>query len=161
MQINSRFWRFSLLACCLGVSSCGSDSGSTSAPTSTTPNVAGNYSGTVAITLTSAGQSINCPASMTVNQSGANITMSPLSLGGACQSSLPSIPMGSTTVSNTGSIGNATQTNVSVPSCGFYNTNASGGFFGNSFQFSVFYTAVSPACQALIGNFSFTGTLTH
>ena len=93
--------------------------------------------------------------------SGANVTFSPLSLTGACVSEIPSVPLGDATISTTGSIGNTNQSNISVPSCGFYNATASGGFFGRSFQFSVLYTVVSASCLSNPGNFSFSGTLSH
>jgi hypothetical protein len=144
----------------IAVSACGS-SDSPTAPSSPYPPVAGNYAGTVTFNYSTLGVSLNCPATTTVTQSGGDVSLSPMSLGGACASSAPSMPLGDFSISTTGSMGSASQNNVSLPSCGFYNATASGGFFGSSFQFSLVYIAVSTSCQRNPGNFSISGTLSR
>ena len=136
-------------------------SGSSAAPTASgPPNVAGNYSGTVTINYISLGRVLTCPAQTTVNQNGANVTFAPLVLSGVCASA-GSLPLGDTTISNTGSLGSATQT-IFLASCGGnYDVTASGGFFGNTFQFSVLYTAKTGGCVTQVGNFSFNGNLSR
>jgi hypothetical protein len=142
------------------VAACGGN-GSPTAPSSPYPAVAGNYAGTITINYTSVGVSVNCPATTTVTQSGANVTLSQMNLGGACAGVFPSIPPADNQISTTGSLGSVTLNNLSVPSCGFYNVAASGGFSGTSFQFSFVYTAVSTSCQRNPGNFSIGGTLSR
>lgn len=54
MRINSRFWRFSLLVCCLAVcDACGSDS--STAPSTPIVSFVGNYTGTYGVTTCSDG----------------------------------------------------------------------------------------------------------
>src|SRR5207248_1175136 len=91
------------------------------------------------------GQSVSCPATTTVTQSNANVTVAPMQLGGVCPGAgLTSIPFGDATITNTGSLGSQTVNNISMPSCnGTYNAVASGGFFGAALQFSIVYTVAS------------------
>ena len=139
-------------------SACGS---SPTAPASPYPSVAGNYSGSVLFSFISLGTSLTCPATTTVNQSGASVTFAPLTFSGSC-ASLGSLPFGDQTITTTGSLGSASQNNLFVASCnGYYNAVVSGGFFGTTFQFSMFYTAVSGGCVSQLGNFSITGTLSR
>lgn len=120
------------------------------------PNVAGNYSGTITITSSLLGQSITCPATMSVTQSGVNVTLSPVTLSGACTTAFPTLPLGSTTIDDTGSLGSLSENNLFVTSCnGAYNVTGSGGFFNQSLQFSIVYTAVSGGCLTDPGSFSF------
>jgi len=129
---------------------------SSTAPSSGPPNVAGNYSGTVTITFSLFGQSLTCPATMSVTQSGANVTFSAVTLSGACTSIFPTLPLGNTTIDNTGSLGSLTENNIAVPSCnGTYDATASGGFSNRTLQISIVYTAESGGCVSQVGNFSF------
>src|SRR5262245_31189093 len=117
MQMDTRSRRLGLLvALAVLTGACGEDA--PAAPSSPYPNVAGRYSGTVTITYTSLGQSLTCPATTTTTQSGANVTIAPITLSGACSSVSPSLPFGDVTISTTGSLGNATVNNIAVASCG-------------------------------------------
>jgi hypothetical protein len=141
---------------------CGSSGSPVAAsPASPYPSVAGNYSGSVLFSYVSLGRSLTCPATTTVNQSGASVTFAPLILSGSC-ASLGSLPLGDQTVTTTGSLGSASQDNLFVASCnGYYNGFASGGFFGATFQFSLVYSVVSGGCVSQLGNFTVTGTLSR
>lgn len=153
-----------LTALVLGVSlsACGGDSSPTAPSVSAIPNVMGNYSGSITITYQLFGSSISCPATTTVNESGTNVTLSPLQLGGVCPSAgLASLPAGDFTISSTGSLGTQTVNNIYIPSCnGYYDGSASGGFFGSTLQFTFTYTVASGAtCVNQVGNFTFAATL--
>jgi hypothetical protein len=115
--------------------------------------VAGSYNGTATITLPEVGQSQTCPASTSVTQSGASVTMAPMVLGGSCNVSLP---LGSVTIATTGAIvtGSGSGT-FDEPSCGTYNSQVSGGFSGREFSLSV--SATSPTCV----DFNFSATLSR
>jgi hypothetical protein len=132
------------------------------APTPAIPNVTGNYSGSITINYQLIGRSISCPSTTTVTQSSANVTLSPLMLGGVCPGvGLASLPLGDFTITNTGSLGTQTVNNFYMATCnGYYNASASGGFFGTTLQFSLLYTVASGAtCVNQLGNFTFSGTL--
>lgn len=129
---------------------CGSSA--PAAPTPSIPQVAGSYVGTVTITYPQFGVTISCPASTTVVQTGAALSIAPLAVSGACGNT--SVPMGNVDIDSNGSIGNDTGT-INEPSCGVYSYSASGGFFGRQFQFAM--TASSSTCVV----FSMSGTLTR
>jgi hypothetical protein len=135
--------------------------GTTTAPTPAVPNVAGSYSGSVTVTYHSILQSITCPATTTVTQSGTTVTMAPLMLGGQCQTiGVTSVTVGTFTISSTGSLDTRTVANVSLPSCGSYSTSATGAFSGSTLQLTIDYTAITPSCIDQVGNFTYAGTLT-
>lgn len=154
-----RLTRLGVLAVvCTLMAACGGG-GSPTTPSSPYPLVAGNYAGSVTFTFPLLNASLTCPASTSVTQSEANVTLAPLALSGSC-ASIGSIPLGDTTITTTGSLGSTTVNNLFLASCnGSYNATASGGFFGSNLQFSFFYTAVSGGCVTQLGNFSFGGTL--
>ncbi|HZT76418.1 MAG TPA: hypothetical protein VFA27_07160 [Vicinamibacterales bacterium] len=161
---NLRLSIFTVLSVVLISSSCGSSSDSPVAPTPTTPNVSGNYSGTITITYQLIGRSITCPASTIVTQSGSTVTLSPLTISGACPSiGIASLPGGDFNITNTGSLGSQSQNNIYMALCnGYYNASASGGFFGSTLQFTFIYTVASgSACVSQVGNFTFAGTLSR
>lgn len=106
-----------------------------------TPSVAGNYSGTTSITLPEINQTISCPTTTSVTQSGSTVSIAPLQLGGDCGAL--SVPLGQGTIDATGSLGSETGT-YSEPSCGTYSYTASGGFFGRDLRLSL--NATSAAC---------------
>jgi hypothetical protein len=160
--------KMSCLAAVLGMllSACGSSSSNNSNPAAPSapsyPMVAGNYSGSITITYQLLAASLNCPATTTITQSGANVSIAPLAMTGPCTNVFPSLPMGDMTINTSGSLGSATVNNISVASCnGSYNAAASGGFFGSSLQFSLAYTAASGGCVNQVGNFTIAGTLTR
>ena len=131
------------------------------APSSTWPNVAGYYTGSVTINYTTLGLSLTCGASTTVNQSGSSVSFAPLTFSGtgSC-ATLGSVPVGNGTIDANGSLGSASQTNIYLASCnGYYNGSSSGGFFGSQLQFSYLFTPQSGACVNSPGVFSLTGTL--
>jgi hypothetical protein len=151
-----------LVGAALAFAGCGSSNDA--APTPAIPNVTGNYSGTITITYQLIGQSITCPASTSVTQSGANVTLAPLTIGGQCATvGFTSLPAGDFTITNTGSLGTQNVNNIYIPSCnGYYNASASGGFFGSTLQFTFIYTVASgQACLTQLGNFTFAGTLSR
>ena len=143
---------------CVSLSGCGGGSTPTT-PSPQYPAVAGNYSGAAKITLNKLGGSLDCPASTTVTQSGASVTLAPLTLTGAC-AGVGSVPLGRFALSTTGALA-LSQNNVPIADCnGAYNATADGGFSGSTLQFSLALTAVSGGCVSQPGNFSFSGTLT-
>jgi hypothetical protein len=144
------------------VAGCGSSD--SVAPTPTYPNVAGKYSGSITITYQLVGQSITCPATTTVTQSGPNVTLAPLSVAGVCPSlGLSSFPAGDFLITNTGSLGTQSANNIPMASCnGTYNATASGGFFSSTLQFTFVYTVASGnTCVTQLGNFTFAGNLSR
>ena len=148
-----RLAKILVVACAFPFVGCGSNS---TGPSSGFPDVAGNYSGTVTLTLSLIGESLTCPATVSVTQSGANVTFSPATFSGACTTVFPTLPLGSTTIDSTGSLGSLTENNLFVASCnGNYNVTGSGGFFNQTLQISIIYTAVSGGCASQLGNFSF------
>jgi hypothetical protein len=59
---------------------CGGDGGNEiTGPSNRIPNVAGNYSGTTTITFPELGQTVTCPTTTSVTQSGSNVSIAPLS----------------------------------------------------------------------------------
>ena len=159
---------FAMLVCVGSAVGCGGGPTSPSSLSSTStsksssiPSVDGNYSGSITITYSSIGGSVTCPASTTVTQVGATVTIGALTPSGACASAGVSPPLGSFTIDNTGSLGSTTTNNVSDPSCnGAFNTTISGAFSGATLQFSFVFTAVSGGCLSDPGNFTISGTLT-
>lgn len=117
------------------------------------PTVSGSYAGTITIAYPELQTSVACPATTSVAQTGASVSVAPIVLGGACAGY--SIPFGSETIDQNGSFGNLNNYTYNDPSCGVYSVSGSGGFFGRQLQFSI--TAVSSTCW----NFSFTATLSR
>ena len=117
---------------------CGDNAGT--APTPQIPNVSGNYSGTTRMVLPELNSSVTCPTTTSVSQSGSNISVAPLVMAGECGGM--SIPLGSTTIDATGSLGQSSGTHREA--CGLYNWAASGGFFGRELRLSM--TATSTTC---------------
>jgi hypothetical protein len=163
--MGSRFRRSACLVLLAAMPVCSlSGCGGSNTPTTPSPPqypaVAGNYSGTATFNLITLGASLNCPASTTVTQSGASVTLAALALSGSC-ASLGSLPLGSFTISTTGALVPLSQNNVPIADCnGTYNATASGGFSGSTLQFAFAFTAVSGGCVGQPGNFNFSGTLT-
>ena len=132
---------------------CGGGSGPTAPQGPQYPAVAGSYAGTVTMAFPELGQSITCPATTSVAQTNASVSIAPIILAGACGGI--SIPLGSMTIDQNGSLGTATSFSYTEPSCGVYNGTVSGGFFGQQFQISI--NATSTTCY----NFNFTASLTR
>ena len=88
------------------------------------------------------------------------MTFASLVFTGVC-ASVGSFPLGDATISNTGSLGSATQSLFFESCSGFYDATLSGGFSGNTFQFSLVYTAKSGGCVTQLGNISYTGNLSR
>ncbi|MGE3342575.1 MAG: hypothetical protein AB7L71_03980 [Vicinamibacterales bacterium] len=131
---------------------CGDGGNNLTGPTSTIPNVAGNYSGTMTASLPELGRSVSCRATTTVTQGGGgSVSIAPIQLTGDC--GLTSLPFGSATIDATGSLGSTTAT--LRESCGTYNASGSGGFFGRELRLSMVY--VSSTCY----NMNITITLTR
>jgi hypothetical protein len=120
------------------------------APSSSIPSVAGNYSGTA--TVSGPGGQVTCPTTTSVTQgTGGNVSIAPMQLGGVCAFS---VPVGDATIGPTGSLGSV---NGSVTANGcVYNAVGSGGFFGNELRISLAYTVANPSANC----FSFTVAFT-
>ncbi len=127
--------------------------GNSAAPTPQIPNVAGAYSGNTTITFPELGETLSCPTTVTVTQSGNTVNFSPMILGGACDNL--SLPLGQTTIDTTGALPGQGAMTFDEPSCGRYSAVASGGFFGRSLQMSM--TATSSTCV----NFNLTINVTR
>jgi len=140
----------------VGVAACSS---SATAPTASgPPNVAGSYSG--GVTLTTRSAVLACPAQLTVTQNGTTVTLAPLVFTGTC-ASLGSFPLGDATISNTGSMGRATQSLFFDACSGLYDVSLSGGFSGNTLHFALVYTAKSGGCVTQLGDTSYSGDLSR
>ena len=99
------------------------------------PTVAGSYSGTTTMSFPELLQSVTCATSTSVTQSGANVSIAPLVLGGVCGGS--SIPFGSVTIDTNGALLGQNSGTYNDPSCGTYNVTGSGGFFGRDLRLSI------------------------
>lgn len=153
----------SAMLACVGLffAGCGGGSSPTAPSTPTYPSVAGNYSGTITFTFSTLGGAVTCPATTSVTQAGASVTIGALLPSGTCASLGASPSLGTFTIDTNGSIGTLTASNVSTPSCnGTYNGTVSGGFSGSILTFSLVNTAVSGGCVTSPGNFTLSGTLT-
>jgi hypothetical protein len=131
--------RRSLLVVCLLAAAtlslaCGDDNGP---GPSRIPNVAGNYNGTTTVVFPELSQTVSCPTSTTVTQSGSTISIAPIRLSGQCGST--TIPVGSTTIDATGSLGQ--ESGTTSDTCGVYTYTGSGGFFGRDLRISFVYTS--------------------
>jgi hypothetical protein len=104
--------------------------------------VAGNYSGTTTMVLPELGQTITCPSTTSVTQSGSTVNLAPIILNGACGGA--SIPLGQTTIDRTGTLFGGQKTFSFTDTCGTYNATGSGGFFGRELRISV--NATSNTC---------------
>ena len=140
------------LGVALVVIGCGSSS-----PTSPSgpqyPSVAGNYAGSTTMAFPELNQSVSCPTTTRVTQSGGSISVAPLVLGGSCGN--VSIPVGSATIDTLGSLQGSTVGTYNDPSCGTYNWTSSGGFFGRDLRMSI--NAISSTCY----NFNMTINLSR
>jgi hypothetical protein len=144
-----------ILVLCLALLpvACGGEGGGNdiTGPSTRTPNVAGNYSGTTTVVFPELGRTASCPTTTSVTQSGNTVSIAPLQLGGDCGG--VSIPLGQTTIDATGSLGS--ETGSITDTCGVYNYTASGGFFGREMRLSMI--ATSNTCW----NMNLTINLTH
>jgi hypothetical protein len=113
--------------------------GNSAAPTPQIPNVAGSYSGTTTLAFPELGQSITCPTTTSVTQSGSTVNFTPLMLGGECDTSFP---LEETTIDNTGAIQG--ESGTEDEECGRYTWVGNGGFSGRNLQLSI--TATSSTC---------------
>lgn len=117
---------------------CGGGGNNVTGPTrSQFPSVGGNYSGTTTVTFPELRESVSCPTTTTITQTGSNISIAPLQLGGACGGM--SVPFGSMTIDANGSLGSGSGTYSD--SCGLYNYVISGGFFGRELRISATFTS--------------------
>lgn len=118
------------------VVACGGEGGGSNnltGPSSTIPNVAGNYSGTTTITFPEVPRTISCPSSTSITQGQfGNINIAPIVITGACGNL--SLPVGEATINSTGSLGN--ESGTFTDTCGVYNYTASGGFVGRELRMS-------------------------
>jgi hypothetical protein len=120
---------------------------------STIPNVAGNYTGTTNIVIPQLLFNFTCPATPSVTQTGANVTLSPVPMSGACANNFPTRPGSSFTIDTTGSLGPATENGIPFAACnGTYTATASGGFVGNTLEISLVYTAASGGCAGQLAS---------
>jgi len=151
-----KYFRHLAIAAAVCLAGC---SGNSTAPTASgPPNVAGSYSGTV--TITTSNSLVTCPAQTTVNQNGANVTFGSLVFTGPC-APYGSFQLGEATLSNSGSLGSVTQTLFFASCSGVYDFTMSGGFSGNTLQFSLIYIAKSGGCVTQLGDVRYTGSLSR
>lgn len=143
--------RLAVVVALIGLVSCGGN-GSPTGPSNKIPNVVGSYSGTATFTYPELQVTLTCPASTVVTQSGSTVSLAPIVLNGQCQG--VSIPVGQTTIDNTGAM-QSENGSYTEPSCGVYAYSASGGFFGREFRFSL--NATSSTCY----NMNITGVLSR
>lgn len=109
-------------------------------PSKSIPNVTGNYSGTTTFSFPELATTLSCPTTTSVTQSGSTVSIAPLQLAGACSANgLSSLPLGSTTIDNTGAFAN--ESGSTTEACGVYNWTGSGGFFGRDLRLSLVYTS--------------------
>jgi hypothetical protein len=149
MQCARTFWVGVVLltVACGG----GEDGGNAiTGPSSQIPSVAGSYSGSTSMTLPELSQTLTCPTTTSVTQSGSTVTIAELRLSGPCGEM--SIPMGQVAIDSSGTIVSETGS-YSDPSCGVYNYSATGGFSGRELRFSI--AGTSTTCW----NFTMTMTL--
>ena len=134
----------------------GGGGGNPTGPSTSIPNVVGSYNGNLTLTFPEVPITFNCIASTTVTQSGATVSIAPLTLkaGSSQCNSLGTVPVGQVTIDATGAFPNESGT-YNEPSCGVYSYVGSGGFFGRDFKFSM--TATSASCL----NFNIAATLTR
>ena len=79
------------------LAACGGEGGTDlTAPSKSIPDVTGNYSGSTTIAFPDLGQSVTCPTSTSVTQSGTTISIAPLAMTGSCGTM--SIPVGQATI---------------------------------------------------------------
>ncbi len=135
------------------VTGCGGSEGNITGPSSSVPNVAGNYSGNTTVALPELAGSVTCPTTTSVTQSGNTVNIAPLLLSGVCGSL--SIPLGQVTIDTTGALLGLNSTTYTDPSCGTYSAVGSGGFFGRDLRISM--SATSRTCY----NMNITITLTR
>ncbi len=144
----------SLALAILFVSCGGGGSNGGTSPTPTIPSVSGTYTGTATFAFPELNQSLPCPASTSVTQSGASVNIAPVILRGDCGNI--SIPVGSATIDATGALGAGSATGTyNEPSCGTYTYAGSGGFFGRELRISIAMS--SATCY----NINFTAVLTR
>ena len=125
---------------------CASCGGSPSGPSAPSiPSVAGNYSGTTTVTYPLVPLSFTCNSSTIVTQSGATVSMAPITLTGSSNCTSLAIPIGQFIIDSTGAIPAHTSGTFNDPSCGTYSYSASGGFSGR--QFSLELVANSATCS--------------
>ena len=115
------------------------------------PSVAGNYAGTTTMSFPELFQTLSCPTTTSVTQTGASVNVAPLVLGGQCAGT--SIPFGAATIDSNGAFQGQGSTTFTDPDCGTYNVTGSGGFFGRELRISI--VATSATCY----NFNMTMTL--
>jgi hypothetical protein len=152
MKRSKRLWL--ALAPVVFTIACGGGEGTNlTGPSSSIPNVAGNYSGNTTVTFPELARSVSCPTSTSVTQSGSTVSIAPLIMTGQCGNL--SVPIGQATIDATGALAGSSTTTYTDPSCGTYNAVASGGFFGRDFRISM--SATSQTCY----NMNITITLTH
>ena len=124
------------------LAACGGEGGTDlTAPSKSIPDVTGNYSGNTTIAFPDLGQSVTCPTSTSVTQSGTTISIAPLAMTGSCGTM--SIPVGQATIDATGAMPRESGT-FNDASCGTYNYTVSGGFSGRDFRLSL--NATSQTC---------------
>jgi len=123
----------------LAIACWGCGGGNSAAPTPQIPDVAGSYSGTTTLAFPELGQSITCPTTTSVTQSGSTVNFTPLMLGGECDTSFP---LEEATIDSAGAIQG--ESGTEDEECGRYTWVGSGGFSGRNFQLSV--TASSTTC---------------
>jgi len=106
------------------------------------PSVAGTYSGTTVMVFPELSETVSCPTTTAVTQSGAQITIAPFVLNGDCGGI--SVPIGPALIDNAGAFVAASSGSFNDPDCGTFTYTFSGGFFDRELRMSM--RATSPIC---------------
>ena len=130
--------RLLVLVLCVGVTACGGKS-----PTSPDefPAVAGSYSGTTTIVFPELNQTVTCPTTTTVTQSGSSVNIAALQLSGECGTM--SVPMGPGVIDDDGEL-QGQRTGTVTDTCGTYTFNGTAGFVGRELRVTIAF--VSNTC---------------
>lgn len=106
------------------------------------PSVSGNYSGTTIMTFPELSETVSCPTTTAVTQTGAQLTIAPFVLNGACGG--VSVPFGAALIDNSGAFVAASSGTFNDPDCGTINYTFSGGFVDRELRMSM--RATSSIC---------------
>lgn len=104
------------------------------------PAVAGSYSGTTVLTFPELSETVSCPTTTAVTQSGAQLTIAPFVLSGDCGG--VSVPLGAALIDRQGAFVAASSGSFNDPECGTYNYTFSGGFFDRELRMSMRATSL-------------------
>lgn len=126
---------------CIVFVACGSSNDVTGP--SRVPSVAGNYAGVVTAASPEHGESLQCPATTSVTQSGNSVTVGAIRFGEPCDA--VDFEVGTTIIDANGALPTARTT--FTESCGIYTVTVSGGFSNQELR--IVGTYLSDTCLDL------------